>query len=259
VLVVGGGAGRGTGVAELYDPVAGAFVPAGETHAGRYPHSATLLRDGRVLVVTGWEHAITPAELYDPATGTWSGTGGLRLAARADHTATRLDDGRVLVTGGCCADDAAPTATAEIYDPSTGDFTLLEDTLSHGSAVHTAVRLEDGRVWISTGDVFDPQTDSFSPAPEAGRGRHDAVRLADGSVLAIGGFVDYDVGTIDSVIRFDANLRRQPGEGTLIEPRQGHTATVLADGRVLVVGGGVGGTYGEIIVVPLASAELYLP
>src|SRR5437763_17023031 len=73
----------------------------GSLKTARFHHTATLLPDGRVLVVGG-EQAHTPlasAELYDPATGTWSATGSLNTA-RDSHTATLLPSGKVLVAGG---------------------------------------------------------------------------------------------------------------------------------------------------------------
>jgi hypothetical protein len=87
-----------------------------EAHSG---HTATLLRDGRVLVTGGSDadRAVTSAELYDPASGTWSTTEDM-LTPRAAHTATLLLDGRVLVMGGYDGIDAL--ASAELYDPGSG-------------------------------------------------------------------------------------------------------------------------------------------
>ncbi len=95
--------------------------------SAREGHTATLLHDGRVLLVGGNDlgsHAIATAELYDPATGTFTPTGSMAIA-RGFHTATLLDDGRVLIAGGDAAawSDAGPfLASAEIYDPETGTF-----------------------------------------------------------------------------------------------------------------------------------------
>ena len=65
-------------------------------------HTATLLPNGMVLVAgvrNGSIAVLASAELYDPASGTWTPTGSLNTA-RTDHTATLLPNGMVLVAGG---------------------------------------------------------------------------------------------------------------------------------------------------------------
>src|SRR5437588_11827984 len=59
--------------------------------------AATLLPSGKVLVAGG--NSFGSAELYDPATGTWSYTGSLNIARRG-HTATLLQNGKVLIAWG---------------------------------------------------------------------------------------------------------------------------------------------------------------
>jgi hypothetical protein len=56
----------------------------------------------------------TSAELYDPATGTWTPTGSL-LGEHVGHTATLLGSGQVLVTGGATV--WSYTDTVELYTP----------------------------------------------------------------------------------------------------------------------------------------------
>jgi hypothetical protein len=89
---------------------------------GRFDHTATLLTSGEVLVAggsTGGGRAINRAELYDPATDTWSAAASM-ATGRYDHTATLLASGEVLVTGGNTC--GGPSDSAELYD-ATAMFT----------------------------------------------------------------------------------------------------------------------------------------
>ncbi len=110
----------------------------GSLKTARFHHTATLLPDGRVLVVGG-EQGHTPlasAELYDPATGTWSATGSLNTA-RDSHTATLLPSGKVLVAGGRETDPGPSLASAELYDPATGTWSPT-GSLNTARLYHTA-------------------------------------------------------------------------------------------------------------------------
>lgn len=87
------------------------------------PDGATLteLADGRVLLASP-----TGSYLFDPATLTWTQSGSMNQA-RAYATATRLANGDVLVAGGYAWSGGAPrspVASAELYDPNTGSWTL---------------------------------------------------------------------------------------------------------------------------------------
>jgi len=228
VLVAGGTA---TGccsalnaAAELYDPVSSTWTATGSLITARGSHSgytATLLLDGRVLVTGGgpYGRGDTAAEVYDPATGSWTAVGHM-IQARDGHTATRLPDGRVLVVGG--SDSGVTLASAELFDPATGSWTAT-------SAMH------------------------------ADRSDHTAAILPNGKVLVAGGFADVPVVgsnngtlTLDSAELYDPATGSWAVTGAMTTPRQGQLATVLPDGGVLALGG-----YGDTNGV--TGAELYDP
>jgi WD40 repeat protein len=81
----------------------------------RQHHSATLLPDGKVLVAGGHDGSgfISSAELYDPASGTWSSTGSM-ATARENHSATLLPGGKVLAAGGYS--NGSYLSSAELYN-----------------------------------------------------------------------------------------------------------------------------------------------
>lgn len=85
-------------------------------------HTATRLTNGRVVVAGGLDAAgdsLDSAELYDPATNTFSAAGTLTQAV-AGALETLLPDGRVLLSGGQTGPSASPAvvATAQRYDPA---------------------------------------------------------------------------------------------------------------------------------------------
>jgi hypothetical protein len=129
--------------------------------------TATVLRDGRVLVAGGFTGSMIQVncELYDPRTGNVASTGSLNIA-RAGHTATLLQDGRVLLAGGI-DDTATVRDSVEIYDPATGEWTIAEH-MSTARQYQTATLLPDGRVliagghnnggYLSSSELYEPAT-----------------------------------------------------------------------------------------------------
>jgi len=164
-------------------------------------HTASELRDGRVLVVGGGGNAPGnphAAEVLDPATGRFIQVAALSTAPRREgHTATTLVDGRVLVTGG--VDNDACVTDAEIYDPATNRWAATAPLLA-ARQDHTATLLANGSVLVTGGstaacpapnaEIYDSATGRWSPAGKlsANRAEHDATLLLDGRVLLTGGY-----------------------------------------------------------------------
>jgi N-acetylneuraminic acid mutarotase len=286
VLVTGGAARAsdhiclgGTDSAELYDPTAGSFTSTDLMRSLRYAHSATVLQNGKVLVIGGFpstndcldlgEPALNSSELFNPSTGSFEYAASM-LMGRGGHTATILPDGKVLVVGGGDqGGDVLPfygngTATAELYDPNTNVFTSTNN-MANPRFGHTATVLSNGKVLIVGGfesnssnpttaaEVYDPATGVFTPTGnmKTARGGHTATRLLDGRVLITGGLntgiVNGQFGVSSSAEVYDPSTGAFSLTGPMGEARSSHTATLLSNGTVLVAGG------------PDSTAELYDP
>src|SRR6202022_3250394 len=131
------------------------WTPTGSMTTARTGHTATLLANGEVLVAGGGNAtgSLTSAELYNPATGKWTVSGSM-ATARGSHTATLLPNGEVLVAGGVSNGSSpwAPscTATAELYNPFTGQWTTT-GSMTKPRDSHTATLLNDGSVLVAGG------------------------------------------------------------------------------------------------------------
>ena len=130
------------------------YEPTGAMRTARRGTPRRVCKAARVLVVGGDGYGaghlslLSSAEIYDPATGGFAGTGSTKVPHGPYHTATLLPDGTVLIVGGQTYPDLC--AHAEIYDPSTGAFGY---TLAVKAATtrHTATLLLDGTVLIAGG------------------------------------------------------------------------------------------------------------
>jgi hypothetical protein len=276
VLIAGGEQGytdeQPLSSAELYNPATGRFSPTGSMSHVRTMQTATLLRNGKVLIAGGDDATgpLSSTELYDPATGRFSPTGAMSIG-REEQTATLLANGKVLIAGGFyyAGPLAEPTvdemlSSAELYDPATGEFTATRSMhVARFDAV--AIELLDGRVLIASGgdisscsigsaEIYDPATGTFSLVGSLANGRMglQAALLRDGRVLIVGGWNMDGLGLASAEV-FDPTTSTFSPTGSMSIAQASCTAASLADGRVLVLGGS-GGTSPF-----LASAEVYTP
>jgi hypothetical protein len=214
------------------DTFADGRFTAGPAITPRESATATVLLDGRVLVVGGrvphtGEVAteVATAEIVDG--GAVTAVGSL-AQARAFHTATLLADGRVLVLGGLAGGAAVEVAEVFDPDPAINGFATVEATLRDRWA-HAAVVMTDGRILVTGG--FGGNT--------FGGPRRDA-EILDPRSLAKGG---------DAL----AGLAVTNLGGIMTTGRAGHSASLLGNGLVLLAGGVGAGD------AALATAEVFVP
>jgi hypothetical protein len=140
-----------TDTCEIFDPNTKLTTPCAPMNKPRMWHTATLLGNGKVLVVGGMKDdttALNSLEIYDPAGDGWTMSGATLTTGVFNHTATLLTNGKVLIAGG---DSGTGAITQfQIYDPA-GDTLSAPGALVHPRARHCAVKLPNDNVFIVGG------------------------------------------------------------------------------------------------------------
>ncbi|MCX6875254.1 MAG: hypothetical protein NTW21_15820 [Verrucomicrobia bacterium] len=245
--------------AELYDPGTGTWTDTGSLNTPRSSFTATLLPGGQVLVVGGYNGGGThngdeaSAELYDPASETWTETTAMNYFTDS-QIAILLPNGTVLVAGGGDGSGGGVT-NANVFNPADQTWTNVAP-MSTGRGGHAAALLQNGLVLVAggefgnTAEIYDPATGVWTDTGALNEGRRypTFTLLADGQVLAIGGFPGQTTTEL-----YDPNTAVWTIAATLHVGRTFHTATLVSGGQVVVTGGDVTDYNGP----PLAAVETY--
>ena len=229
----------------------------------RFGHKATLLDDGRVLVVGGFtgvannnfiaSEPVPVVQTFDFATATWGLAGsfdGLSTTGPGMYASSiKLADGRVLGIGIFEGGDSVSGSRVVLDQGATSWTDLPPNPLARG--LPELVLLDDGRVLVtggfivrgqsyqigSTVEVYDPATGEWQQAPSMNvTHEYQAVVLMDdGRVLAAGGReLNFDASGRAEI--YDPETNEWTLTGSMNFPQSFPVAIALADGRVLVTG-----------------------
>ncbi len=158
------------------------------------------------------------------------------------HTATLLDSGMVLAAGGLSG--TGVVASAELYDPGTGQWTTT-GSMGSGREGHAATLLDNGRVLVSGGslsssELYDPSTGTWAStgAMSTGRARHTSTLLPNGSVLVAGGASCPNSCSLAATSEmYNPSSGLWQGLANMNVGRYVHTANLVSERHVLVAGG----------------------
>jgi N-acetylneuraminic acid mutarotase len=249
----------------------GTWSSTGNMRSARDGHTATLLANGKVLVAGGTSNgvALASAELYSPIAGTWSSTGSMHMG-RTLGRAVLLPNGAVLVVGGCVNDCLSATVKdAEIYNPSTGSFTVTGSMLQARAEFAIAL-LANGQVLVAGGctaynangcsattakaEIYNPATGVWKATAAMHAARHamTGALLPSGKVLVAGGATGASDALISSEL-YDPGARLWTVGARMAQARSDYASIMLASGKVLFIGGE------NINGLSIRNAELYNP
>jgi hypothetical protein len=129
---------------------------------------AVMYSPGKVAIIGGGNPPTATSEIIDlnAATPAWKFTGSMHFPRR-QHNAVILPDGKVFIVGGSKASgfdtSSSPVLPTEMWDPATGQFTVMASIAVYRGYHSTALLLADGRVLSAGGNVGGPNAQVFSP------------------------------------------------------------------------------------------------
>jgi hypothetical protein len=236
---------------DIYYPDTQLFIPTTPLAAVRSHHTATLMPDGKVIVVggVGAGNVVTgTAESFDPEHLSW--TSLATTSPRSLHSATLLKDGRLMIAGG--TDGASLLSSVFAYNPGTGLWAPLA-SMPVALFSHSATLLFDGRVLVAGGNdgngetnssyIYDPVADNWTPntppttrpitQPRFGQ---TSTLLPDGAVMISGGSVKSGPLPIP-IETYKVGGSSWTAGNQFKTARAFHTMTLAPNGRVYAIGG----------------------
>jgi hypothetical protein len=235
----------------------GSFTPTGQMGTARTHAAVAPLADGRVLVAGGYGGAagwLQSAEIYNPASGTFSPVPNNMTTPREGAAAVLLGDGRVLIAGGFNS-SSFHLQSAEVFNPASNTFSPVSNLsvirsspagapLPGGGALIAGGFATSGpmNVYRSSAEIFNSGGTAFtsSGVGSMGTGRVSAMAapLPDGRVLIAGGN-SASLTTENTAELFDPSSKTfsSGGIGQMTSRRSDGAASPLPDGRVLILAG----------------------
>ena len=250
---------------EIFDPSTGVFSQGQSLNVSRAFHSATLLKDGRVLIAGGVgkinnvNAALATIEMFNPMNNTFTALLSYMKEGkgRANHAAALQFDGTVLISGGWGCDGSPCSKvyhkSAELFYPSVDQFDRTGD-LNHERAHHTMTLLTSGKIIVAGGrdgnavlkstEIFSNNVFAAGPDFNQGRAGHTATRVGDSQVLFAGGYTTAGslgsaTNTIEALLYTSEPVQMVAAPANMLSARALHSATLL-NNNLLLVAGGVG-------------------
>lgn len=248
----------------IFDTETTSFTPTGNMNGPRHLHNIVKLQNGKVIILGGIRDfapttpvlftSLNTAELYDPATGTFTEIANRMMTPRSFSCSVLLDDGRVFIIGGTDG-IFAPKDTTEFYDPVTETFSW-GPTLPVPVGALKCMKLVDGNVLIygaqlsnlnNSTMLFDRTRNQITTIANSKFRREWSVasELPDGGILFYGGAYRYYTSepsrTMEKLDYMKSNSFFDMGMAKYSVSK--HSGVKFSDGTLFFLGGELGGMF----------------